>query len=111
MSILNMYGEACGKVMQWERNISPSDEGEVGRVYYMNFKVEDSKGIKTLGNPFTLNPKYGSTIEKSLKAAKEIPNGMKADLLRDRRAEAKLSNGKVFCVWISEEPAPKNWYK
>ena len=96
--------------MSWQNPVRRSDEGEVGRVYYLNTRLVWKLGEEWTRNiHFTLNPEFGSTIEAMIKRSKEIPHPMKADLLSKRLAEAKLSSGHVLTLWISEDPAPEYW--
>lgn len=92
----------------WEKAISKSERGEVGRVYFINTMMisPDGNHKETNHHPFTLNPDQGSTIERHLKMSTDLPGPIKANLLSYRTAEAKLSSGAVIRIWIAEEGAP-----
>lgn len=98
------------KIQDWERNISKSEKGEVGRVYFINCKAIFPDGNEwTRHWPITLNPDHGSTVEEMVKRHDEIPGPMKSELLSHRRAEARLSSGLVYRLWVSDSPAPDSW--
>lgn len=96
--------------MSWEKPLAKSDQGIVGQVYYINQKMIFKDGKEwTKNTPVTLNPKYGSTIERMLKMQADIPKQMKSDLLSFRSTEVKLSSGIILKIWISDEAAPGYW--
>lgn len=94
----------------WTKPISVHENGEVGRVYYLNFKlIFKNKDEWTRPMPLTLNPDQGSTLEEMITRSREIPQVMKDELLRHRKAEARLMSGTVLKMWFAEEPAPEWW--
>lgn len=98
------------KINDWERAISPREQGEVGRVYFLNQMAVFKNGIEwTKHTSITLNPDQGSTIEQMLNRSQDIPGPMKAQLLAQRYAENRLTSGLVYKIWISDSPAPDNW--
>ena len=92
----------------WEKAISRTESGEVGRVYFINTMMISPKGDlkQTNNHPFTLNPDYGSTIERHLTMSTDLPGPIKAELLAHRKAEARLTSGAIIKIWIAEEAAP-----
>lgn len=98
------------KVEQWERPISRSEKGEVGRVYFLNSKAIFPDGREwTRHTPITLNPDHGSTVEEMIRRSVEIPKKMKSDLLSHRSTESRLTSGLWMRFWIAEYPAPDSW--
>jgi hypothetical protein len=96
--------------MNWQTPISKHEKGEVGRVYYLNQMVILKSGEEwTQHTPMTLNPDRGGTVELYLKKSVDVPQPLKASLLSQRKAEAKLSSGLVVRYWISDYPAPEYW--
>lgn len=97
-------------IQDWERHISAREEGEVGRVYFVNVMARFPNGIEwTRHHPITLNPDQGSTVEQYLTRTQQVPHPMKAKLLSQRFAEERLTSGLIYKIWISESPAPDNW--
>ncbi len=94
--------------LHWEKAISKTESGEVGRVYFINTMMisPDGNVRQTNHHPFTLNPDQGSTIERHLTMSTDLPGPFKAELLAHRTAEAKLTSGAVIKIWIAEEAAP-----
>lgn len=99
----------------WKRAIKPSDEGEVGKVYYLNWEIVHNVKYGTESKreswydcrPFTLNPERGKTIELLLKTSKTLLKTVKEQLLKKRVAEYHHSGGKLMKCWISHYPAPR----
>lgn len=96
--------------MSWDKAIATKEEGEVGRVYFLNFQLDRSESESwTKGFPFTLNPEHGKTIEYMISGTKEVPADIKAKLIAKRDAVMNLESGHRFRVWISTEIAPDKW--
>lgn len=96
--------------MNWRTPIRKSDRGEVGRVYYLNQMaiLPDGREL-TRASLITLNPDQGNTVEEVIKRATQVPGPMKADLLKKRETEARLTSGAILRIWISDYEAPNNW--
>jgi hypothetical protein len=94
----------------WRKPLRRSDEGEPGRVYYLNMALVFNDGTEwTLPSPFTLNPKFGNTIDRMLKGSNYIPKGMRDELFKHRYVEMKHHTGQVVKMWLCEEACPNNW--
>jgi len=95
---------------EWRKVLPKHIEGEAGVVYYINVSLTFTHGDEwTMGNPFTLNPKYGRTLYDVLKKSNSFKNDMKRDLMRRRISERQVLGDHWFRVWISEHCAPKRW--
>lgn len=94
----------------WRRTLPTSFHGEAGVVYYFNSEVifPDGKRVWYNTKPFTLNPKYGKTIESNLKKMDGVPVDVRQQLVNKREAYHIAPNGTKWIVWISDEAIPAN---
>lgn len=96
--------------------ISKDLRGEPGMVYYFNIELvhsvemngESKRESWLKSQAFTLNPKFGNTIERNLRKL-NIPKVLKDGLISKRIAEMPVKSGRLFRIWISETQAPTNW--
>lgn len=94
----------------WKTPVAKNDSGEVGKVYYLNLLlISKDEPDRTKPQPFTLNPTRGKDIEHMLKMSEEIPNVIKDQLMKNRKAEVRLTNGATMKLFFSETPAPDTW--